>query len=226
MRIRIKIDVRKLPKRKKKICRRSGSDCIVQCKYERLGDFCFICGLVTHTERFCSKRPGSVQGDSIREWGSWLRAPLRRTTGQERSRWLRDERDGDWGENHGSSNKKQQYSGVVAREKEIIDISRSDVRAGNNKMAVLVGSQSIQNESHHLGENYIFKSASGPTAEELIGLNMDERKRRRGPEVSEHMDIEGNIGLLQTEDALYHTDCAVSPPELLATLALQASQQQ
>ncbi|XP_074352492.1 uncharacterized protein LOC141691621 [Apium graveolens] len=42
MRLRIVIDVRKPLKRKKKICKRDASECIIQCKYERLGDFCFI----------------------------------------------------------------------------------------------------------------------------------------------------------------------------------------
>lgn len=54
MRIKIKIDLRKPLKWKKKICRKNGAKCIVFCKYERLGDFCFTCGMVTHTERFCS----------------------------------------------------------------------------------------------------------------------------------------------------------------------------
>lgn len=56
MRIKISFDVRQPLKRKKKICRKNGSECIVQCKYERLGDFCFVCGQVTHTERFCDKK--------------------------------------------------------------------------------------------------------------------------------------------------------------------------
>lgn len=54
MRIKIKIDVRKSLKRKKRITRRNGSEFIVTCKYERLGEFCFSCGLVTHTDRFCT----------------------------------------------------------------------------------------------------------------------------------------------------------------------------
>lgn len=58
MRLKILVDVRKPLKRKKKICRKNGSECIVQCKYERLGELCFICGMVTHTERFCSKKDG------------------------------------------------------------------------------------------------------------------------------------------------------------------------
>ena len=55
MRIKIKLDVRKPLKREKKITRKNGSEFVVLCKYERLGDFCFACGLLSHTERFCSR---------------------------------------------------------------------------------------------------------------------------------------------------------------------------
>lgn len=65
MRIKIRIDVRKPLMRKKKIKRKKGSEFVVLCKYECLGDFCFACGLVTHTKHFCRK---SI--DSIGEGGS------------------------------------------------------------------------------------------------------------------------------------------------------------
>lgn len=71
MRIRINVDVRKPLKRKKKIIRKNASEFIVQCKYERLGDFCFRCGLLYHTERFCQKK-FQQQGDVEKEWGGGL----------------------------------------------------------------------------------------------------------------------------------------------------------
>lgn len=52
MRIKIRLDVRKPLKRKKKITCRNGKEFIVQCKYERLCEFCFVCGLLSHTDRF------------------------------------------------------------------------------------------------------------------------------------------------------------------------------
>lgn len=70
MRLKIRIDVRKPLKRKKKICRKDKSEVIVQCKYEKLGDFCFICGLVPHTERFCLKKFEGWDNPGVREWGS------------------------------------------------------------------------------------------------------------------------------------------------------------
>ncbi|XP_075473867.1 uncharacterized protein At4g02000-like [Primulina tabacum] len=53
MRIRVAIDVRQSLKRCKKI-KKAGCDwIIVQFKYEKLGSFCFVCGCLGHTERFC-----------------------------------------------------------------------------------------------------------------------------------------------------------------------------
>lgn len=78
MRIKIKLDVRKPLKRRKKIVRKNGSEFMVTCKYERLGDFCFVCGLMTHTERFFRRNIDSRSEDSQKDWGGWLRAPPRR----------------------------------------------------------------------------------------------------------------------------------------------------
>ncbi|XP_017256434.1 uncharacterized protein LOC108225991 [Daucus carota subsp. sativus] len=84
MRIQIRIDVRRPLKRRKKIKRKDGSDFTVTCKYERLGYFCFVCGLVTHTERFC-RRFMDKRGDEVaKEWGVWLEAPPRKVAGQGR----------------------------------------------------------------------------------------------------------------------------------------------
>lgn len=96
MRIRIKLDVRKPIKRKKKITKKDGSEFVVNYKYERLGEFCFSCGMVTHTDRFCKTSGSARDGDSVKEWGSWLKALPRRLAGQNQSRWLREEEDDTW----------------------------------------------------------------------------------------------------------------------------------
>lgn len=64
MRIKIKIDVRKPLRHRKKITLK-----IVTCKYERLGDFCFSFGLVSHTERFCRKTIDKREGGGSKNWG-------------------------------------------------------------------------------------------------------------------------------------------------------------
>ncbi|KAL8128305.1 hypothetical protein AgCh_015044 [Apium graveolens] len=96
MRIKVKLDVRKPLKRKKKILKRNGTEVIVICKYERLGDFCFTCGIMSHTERYYSKFLNRENDSEIKEWGSWLRAPSRRAPGPAKSKWLREDGDTDW----------------------------------------------------------------------------------------------------------------------------------
>lgn len=49
--------------------------------------------MVSHTERFCSNHDVAGGGDDVKEWGNWLRAPLRRVAVQSQSKWLRDEND-------------------------------------------------------------------------------------------------------------------------------------
>lgn len=55
MRIKVRLDVRNPLKRKKKITKENGTEVIVSCRYQRLGDFCFTCGVMPHTERYCKK---------------------------------------------------------------------------------------------------------------------------------------------------------------------------
>lgn len=69
MRIRIRMDIRKPLKRKKKIVRKDGSEFIVTCKYERLGEFYFSCGMVTHTDRFCRKLLDAGIKEEVKKMG-------------------------------------------------------------------------------------------------------------------------------------------------------------
>lgn len=104
MRLKIKVDVGLPLKRRNKIYRRDRTKCVVNCKYEKLDDFRFLCEMLSHTERFCKKR---LEGGSYyvaREWGSWLRAPPRRGAAQGRSIWLRDEGTKEWGGNFRNDN--------------------------------------------------------------------------------------------------------------------------
>lgn len=111
MRVRMKLDVKKPLKRKKKIKRKNGSEFVVSCKFERLGDFCFACDLVTHTERFCRKSLDARSEGATQEWGSWLPAPPRQDAGEGGSKWLREEDDVGWAERVGRGNNCPIFSG-------------------------------------------------------------------------------------------------------------------
>lgn len=234
MRIRVRLDVRRPLKRKKKIVKRNGSEVIVSCKYERLGDFCFTCGVMTHTERYCRKflNRGSVELD--KEWGSWLRAQPRRSAGPGKSKWLREDGDTDWEERQGRVK-------VNAKSKEVNCGNAGNQLAKERKSRPQL--EITENESYPLNtENNLTLSkggkansnlGDGPEEDELIGLELVERKRMRGgPTSYEHMDTEGGLrmeagnkpNIVNPDIVLSEMDCATSSPTELARLALQASQ--
>nr|XP_017250903.1 PREDICTED: uncharacterized protein LOC108221543 [Daucus carota subsp. sativus] len=188
MRIRIRLDVRKPIKRKKKIVKKDGQEFTVVCKYERLGEFCFVCGLVSHTDRFCRSPLNRGDEGVTKEWGSWLRAPPRRVAGQSQSKWLREEGDDTWEARIG----REKFAGEIFSKSGKEISPRSDFRATvetnprdeNNKLwdihgANLKGYSTTSNILYELNE------------EVSEDIQLEDRKRRRGitNEVG-HMEID------------------------------------
>lgn len=219
MRIRIKVDVRLPLKRKKKICKKDKSDFIVNCKYEKLGDFCFVCGMLTHTERFCKKKIGGEVEGNNREWGPWLRAPPRRQAGQERSKWLREEGDVNWGKKIGKDNNQGFQNHMSAKNAGFQqEVDNAAVMRERNK-GIIIQEVNFADGS----EGIPFSTNSGPMDKELDGLDIEERKRKRvGP--NESMDVVGGSSTAKSDSGLSTVDCTDSSPLLMATLAKQASQ--
>ncbi|KAH9670971.1 reverse transcriptase domain-containing protein [Citrus sinensis] len=89
MRIRVTTDVRKPLKRRMKLKKAGGDWLWIDFKYERLNIFCFICGLLGHTEKQCPKLYESPYGGLDKPYGHWLKAPTRRSTLNYGDRWLR-----------------------------------------------------------------------------------------------------------------------------------------
>jgi hypothetical protein len=100
MRIRVQIDVRKPLKKDTKEMNREGQWCTVNFKYEKLGIFFFVCGIMGHAENKCEVRFAMEQDDGRRDWSSDIRVDPRRQGGRMASRWLREERG--IGVEHGS----------------------------------------------------------------------------------------------------------------------------
>ncbi|MCH95740.1 hypothetical protein A2U01_0016721 [Trifolium medium] len=69
---------------------------MVKFKYERLGTYCYICGLMGHSDNKCPKLLDMADTTNvIRNWGPELRAEMGRRQGGE-SRWLRQGGDPNW----------------------------------------------------------------------------------------------------------------------------------
>ena len=234
MRIRIKLDVRKPLKRKKKIMKKDGTEFTVTCKYERLGEFCFSCGMVTHTDRFCRNSTTNDVTGEMKEWGSWLKAPPRRAAGQTQSKWLREEGDDTWESRIGQdSNYQQNHGGKFSNaNNEIRQGSDSRELVGRSSKFVNKGSSSSIS-ANLKGFNTTSNLLFGLNEEESEILQLEERKRRRGES--------GTLGQESTEvghartgpnEIFFTRGAIISSPDLtapadqdMAELAMQASQQ-
>lgn len=226
MRVRIRQDVRKPLKRKKKIVKKDGKEFTVMCKYERLGEFCSLCGFVSHTERFCRRFIDKRGSEGEKEWGLWLKAPPRRAANQNQSRWLRDEGDATWESKIGGETNYQNFRGDNHSNE-----GRHVIKESNSRKVVTPESRTNITKKKLAGFKINSNVLYGLGEEENIGLRFDERKRSRedpaasglgdvimsplliGPQVNEH-----------TSDASISTsDLSASSTSVLAELALQAS---
>jgi hypothetical protein len=111
MRLRIKMDVRVPLKKGTRVKDRNGNWCTVRFKYEKLGIFCFVCGIMGHAENRCETRFAMEVDDGNREWSNDLRAEPRRVAGRPKSRWLVEERGGSRKEGGRVNNGRSQSSG-------------------------------------------------------------------------------------------------------------------
>jgi hypothetical protein len=90
MRIKVAIDVTQALKQGWKIRKEGGDWVVLQFKYEKLGIFCFRCGIIGHTENFCAKNFEEGAAEDVAEWGPTLKADTRRNAGGKGNRWLRN----------------------------------------------------------------------------------------------------------------------------------------
>lgn len=225
MRLKIRIDVRKPLKRKKKITKKNKSEVVVSCKYERLGEFCFSCGLVTHTERFCRRYIDKRAEEGAKEWGNWLKAPPRRMAGTVKSKWLREEDDDSWESRVGRENSKANFQDNPNSNSELASNEGRDNRELIIISAVNKNSSSRKAVSTNFAGGTSFSNPLyGPEDEEMSGLQAEERKRKRvGPNNLGIMNMEGANNMGDLENTVMQDGDNTSPKNLmLAGTAVQA----
>lgn len=88
MRIRVSIDLRVPLKRRMKLKMAGDTWFWVNFKYENIPTFCFICGIVGHFEKFCSKLFEMPENDIVKPYSPWMRAPFRNKVKPIGAKWL------------------------------------------------------------------------------------------------------------------------------------------
>lgn len=93
MKLRVAIPVNEPLKKSFEFVLTDGAAVTVNFRYEKLGNFCYVCGLLGHTEGYCQKRfeAGFVEGDN--QWGPFLKAEFNGLAGRhDENPWLHDGR--------------------------------------------------------------------------------------------------------------------------------------
>ncbi|KAF4382616.1 hypothetical protein F8388_015444 [Cannabis sativa] len=90
MRIRVTLDLNKPLKRKMKLWKTKTEFIWITFKYENVPTFCFICGLLGHSDRFCMRLFDTPADKIVKPYGVFMKAPLRRQTKLIGAKWLRN----------------------------------------------------------------------------------------------------------------------------------------
>ncbi|KAL8145567.1 hypothetical protein AgCh_003647 [Apium graveolens] len=129
-----------------------------------------------------------------KDWGSWLRAPPRKGAGGSKSKCLRDEGDDDWGSSYGKDNHRHKFSGIQNPVNAHACNQECNKHEDTTSIAKNQGlTDNVVNISNLTGHNLFTNLSVGPEEEESLGLNPEERKRRRG-EARLHSDVSDCVG--------------------------------
>ena len=205
LRVRVRIDITKRLIRGKKITVEGGEPRWVQFKYERLPNFCYYCGLLSHSLKDCSASP--VKGQTIAgglQYGAWMRGdPFGRSKdsgrdgggeyqgGRDRGEGPRPERTRVL-----SDEPKEKTWDGGRREKETTTVGNSSLVGddapieeprqltatshGKSKGAGSVGIPGIETPSTSVSP-HVNHSSQSDVAEEMQWANMQDRALGRAP---------------------------------------------
>lgn len=130
LRIRVTLNIGILLKRKMRLMKKGGEECWVQFKYEGVHTFCFICGVIGHSEKFCDCLFEAHMEQIENPFGVCMRVVPRKKNHTIGSKWLRDGtmRAGvsDEREDH------QNYDKSDESGKQVAVIWESNARGGQN----------------------------------------------------------------------------------------------
>ncbi|KAL8106625.1 hypothetical protein AgCh_023404 [Apium graveolens] len=205
VRIRVLLDVEKPLKRRMKIKREGDIWSWLNFKYEKLGTFCFVCGIIGHGERECNVVYANPEKVIEKAYGVWLRAPNKNVRNNTGARWLRSNKDGGgmWEQNagttmHGGTQVGERFmevEGVIRQTtddtKEIRVKSRENrevvVRDGDPKIMGLEKGEVSATENGMDTENIVMDAKRKRLNTDVVGEN-------QGKEMVEYMETQPTDG--------------------------------
>uniref|UniRef100_A0A803QS68 CCHC-type domain-containing protein n=1 Tax=Cannabis sativa TaxID=3483 RepID=A0A803QS68_CANSA len=193
LRMRITIDITKPLRRRLKLTKDDGTWFWVNFKYERAPTFCFICGIIGHTERFCSKLFHQSVDTVVKPYGEFMRAQPQRNHKNIGARWLRTRgwtppvaAGGSSGSMAGQRNPNMEGSGGVgsASNQEGSDLLNGATVSGvirANQGAGKYGNNAMGNQGENQGMN---RGKDIMSDQEDILVIYDSKKRKVGEDAN------------------------------------------
>ncbi|KAM6584443.1 hypothetical protein CsatB_011445 [Cannabis sativa] len=102
LRVRVTVNIDVPLKRRMKLKKTGGEWFYANFKYEFAPTFCFICGLIGHSENFCPKLFDTPEDEIVKPYGSFMRAQPRRKNYLLSSQYLRTGTEADEQFDHAS----------------------------------------------------------------------------------------------------------------------------
>jgi len=88
MRLKVSIDVTAPLKKEWCVRARNGDFVTVDFKYEKLGVFCHMCGVIGHTDKVFPELFELDSDDGVRNWGPFLKPASHKLGTSATNRWL------------------------------------------------------------------------------------------------------------------------------------------
>ncbi|KAF4373408.1 hypothetical protein G4B88_011677 [Cannabis sativa] len=134
LRVRATVDIDKLLKRRMKLCKENGDWIWANFQYEYLPTFCFVCGIIGHSERFCPKRFDQPLELVNKPYGIGMKAQMKKKSYLIGAQWLRTEKD-DGGVDGGDNvSRRMGDRGGQSIQPRIMEIDRIDPGANCDPM--------------------------------------------------------------------------------------------
>lgn len=205
MRVRVAMDLSRPSTRSMKV-RKSGDDWIwITFKYENVTTFCFICGLMGHSEKLCGRLFDTSESDITKPYGVWMRAPFIKQTKLIEEKWLRHEVHDD-DRNSGVSGEGSQGYGGPAQPNQ----------TGNQAPKNQGGNRLGENSEVNISRNSIFSAIVGNSkvgdkdelANKIIsskkGVTVVENKKAdNNPKLFHDLSLNTELGLESEEEEDY-----------------------
>lgn len=158
--------------------------CRVNFKYENIPTFCFICGLIGHSDKFCEKLFDTPAEKIVKPYGPFMKAEQRRRNHTIGSKWLRM--------GGGTRTAAEEEEDKVVTEIVAIGIRQGDIsatemeiksgddkQAGGDNLGVLTVSPNIIALQHENKDTNVGNNINDDSAEIIVS---DLKRRRMGQE--------------------------------------------